>query len=66
MPLNCENKVDMKCMHKLKKKSYESETAVKSICDSNAMLNASYILIFPMFNGFFICVCVQYAHPNRN
>lgn len=74
MPLNCENKVDTKvCMQKLKKKKKvrkrERERALKSICVSDAMLNASCTIIFSMFKmDLFQCVCVwvQYAHPNRS
>lgn len=64
MPLNCENKVDTKvCMQKLKKKKKvrkrERERALKSICVSDAMLNASCTIIFSMFKmDLFQCVCV--------
>lgn len=78
MPLNCENKVDSKsvCIEVKKQGTKERKgkraRALKSICDSDAMLNASCALcsiIFSMFTGFislFLVFNMQYAHPNRS
>lgn len=81
MPLNCENKVDLKsvCI-KVKRKKIEKREekqararTLKSICDSDAMLNASCTITFSMltefsffFSSFNALVCMQYAHPNRS